>query len=90
MKGLGGRRVAADYRITEAVRLSRLAFEVIAGPARPTGTYTFAAAGPGQTTVTFALDLQPRGLMRLMTPMINKQVRREVASLDYLKSAMER
>lgn len=90
MKGLGGRRVTADYRITEAVRPSRLSLEVIAGPARPTGTYTFTAAGPGQTTVTFALDLQPRGLMCLIAPMINKQVRQEVTSLDNLKSVLER
>lgn len=89
LKGPGGRRIAGDYRITIWQRPSRLAFEVISGPARPTGTYTLDSVGPGQTSVTFALDLKPTGFMRLMGPMIAKQVRSEVASLDKLKAVLE-
>lgn len=89
MKGPGGRRIAGDYRVTVADRPSRLSFEVIAGPARPTGTYTFRPDGAGATAVTFSLDLQPTGFMRLMAPMINKQVKQEVASLDALKSQLD-
>ena len=89
MKGPGGRRIAADYRITESQPPSRLAFEVVAGPARPTGVYTLGAAGADATSVTFALDVQPRGFMRLMAGMIGKQVRQEVAALDELKAVME-
>jgi hypothetical protein len=63
--------------------------EVIAGPARPTGVYTLRPVGPSRTEVTFALDLQPRGLMRLMGPAIARQVKKEVASLDKLKEILE-
>jgi hypothetical protein len=34
------------------------------------------------------MDLKPRGLMVLMSPMINKQVRAEVSNIDNLGSAM--
>jgi hypothetical protein len=39
--------------------------------------------------VRFALDLQPTGIMKLMSPMITKQMRREVAQLDSLKARLE-
>jgi len=39
--------------------------------------------------VRFYLELRPRGLMILMTPMIAAQVRREVAALDNLKAVLE-
>ena len=89
MKGPGGRRIAADYRVTTWERPLALGFEVTAGPARPTGLYTLIAAAPDRTEVRFSLDLQPRGLMRLMGPMIAKQVRQEVATLDNLKGVLE-
>jgi len=34
------------------------------------------------------MDLKPRGLMILMAPMINKQVKAEVANLDNLPAAL--
>jgi len=47
--------------------------------------------GTGQATVVrFALDLQPTGFMKLMTPMIARQMRREVAQLETLKKVLER
>ena len=36
-KGPFGRRIAADYEVTECETRSRLAFRVIPGPARPEG-----------------------------------------------------
>ena len=49
---------------------------------------------PDQTTrVRFALDLRPAGLMKLMklmTPMITRQMRHEVSRLDNLKPILER
>jgi len=42
------------------------------------------------TRVRFTLDLTPAGLMKLMTPMISRQMRREVAQLDNLKAILER
>jgi uncharacterized protein YndB with AHSA1/START domain len=89
MKGPGGRRIAGDYRITTSERPSRLAFEVISGPARPTGTFSFGADGPARTSVTFALDIKPTGMMRLMGPMIARQMQAEVAALDTLKAVLE-
>jgi hypothetical protein len=62
---------------------------VIAGPARPVGVFEL-TENPDQTTrVRFALDLKPAGLMRLMTPVITRQVRHEVARLDALKTVLD-
>lgn len=36
------------------------------------------------------MDLKPRGLMVLMTPVINKQVKAEVSHIDNLSAAMDR
>jgi uncharacterized membrane protein len=88
MKGPGGRSIAGNFRITRCDEPTRLDFEVIAGPARPTGSYALRDAGSGSTEVTFTMDLKPRGLMVLMTPMINKQVSAEVANIDNLPAAM--
>jgi len=88
MRGPGGRSIAGDYRITRFDEPSRLDFEVTAGPARPTGSFVLRETGSGSTEVTFTLDLKPRGLVVLMTPMINKQVRAEVANIDGLAAAL--
>lgn len=69
---------------------TRLEFQVIAGPARPVGVFELTESAPGITTVRFTLDLQPAGLMKLLTPMIAGQVRHEVAQLDTLKTVLER
>src|SRR5689334_22737896 len=45
LKGPGGRRIDGDYEITEVKPNELIAFQVIAGPARPTGTYRFEAVG---------------------------------------------
>ncbi|WP_125610631.1 SRPBCC family protein [Specibacter cremeus] len=88
MAGPGGRAIAGDYEITEAVPGERLSFHVVAGPARPTGTYTFTAEDAG-TRVKFALDVQPSGMMKLLSPAIARTMRQEVAQLDRLKSVLE-
>ena len=46
VRGPGGRRVDADYRITAFEPARRLAFEAIAGPVRPTGEYLFPSWRP--------------------------------------------
>ncbi|MDL9981040.1 SRPBCC family protein [Microbacterium sp. ASV49] len=88
LAGPGGRSVAGDYRITRADRPSRIEFEVIAGPLRPKGTYTLDAEGGG-TSVTFALDAQPSGFMRLMSGTIRKTMAAEVGALGALKQVLE-
>src|SRR5262249_20068391 len=57
MKGPGGRSIPGDYRVTRHEPPARLDFEVIAGPARPTGRFDLQAKTPDSTEVTFTLDL---------------------------------
>jgi uncharacterized membrane protein len=87
MKGPGG-RIDADYEIVECKPNEWIKFQVVAGPARPTGTYRFESAGKS-TKVTFTLDFQPKGLAKLMNGMIEKNMRAEVGNLSNLKSYLE-
>ncbi len=88
MKGPTG-RIDADYKVVEAVPGSLVRFEVTAGPARPQGTFKLEHAG-ASTKVTFTLDFQPKGLARMMEPMINRQMQSEVAAIEKLKEVLER
>ncbi len=87
LKGPGG-RIDGDYKITECKPNEFIRFEVIAGPARPIGTYAFATDGKS-TTVNFILDFQTRGIAKLMEPMINQSMKSEVATLSNLKMYVE-
>ncbi len=87
MKGPGG-RIAADYEIVECRPYEWIKFQVVAGPARPVGTYKLEAAGKS-TKVTFVLDYHPKGLARLMDGMINNSMQAEVGNLANLKSCLE-
>src|SRR5678815_1633109 len=78
LKGPGGRRIDGDYKITESRQNELIRFQVIAGPARPTGTYRFESVG-NSTHLTFILDFEPKGLAKLMDPMINSSMRSEIA-----------
>lgn len=88
MTGPRGRTIRGDYRVTRFDEPDRLDFEVTAGPARPVGSFVLRAVSAGSTEVTFTLDLKPRGVMVLMTPMINKQVAAEVDNIHLLPVAM--
>jgi uncharacterized protein YndB with AHSA1/START domain len=88
MSGPGGRNVAGDYRITEFEEPTRIAFEVITGPARPRGTFELTAIDPQHTRVRFRLELEPHGAARLMAPMIRSQMTKEVAALDNVGKAL--
>jgi uncharacterized protein YndB with AHSA1/START domain len=89
VSGPGGRRIDADYRVTACEPPSRLDFEGTAGPVRPIGVFELRPEGSDRTTVRFDLTAEPHGLMRVMGPMIGKQVRAEVAQLDRLKTVLE-
>jgi uncharacterized membrane protein len=89
LKGPGGRPITGDYEIIEAQPNSLIVFRVIAGPARPTGTYHLSERD-GATTVHFTLDYQPSGLGWLMDPLIAQSMRSEVAALANLKAYLER
>ena len=88
LKGPGGRRIDGDYEIVELRPNELIAFQVIAGPARPTGTFRFEPVG-GTTRVTFTLHFEPKGLARLIDPMITSTMRSEVATLTNLKAHLE-
>jgi uncharacterized protein YndB with AHSA1/START domain len=90
LEGPGGRRINGDYRVTVFDPPRRLEFRVTAGPARPTGVFELTENADQTTQVRFVLDLKPAGLMKLMTPVITRQVRHEVAQLDTLKTVLER
>jgi uncharacterized membrane protein len=89
-QGLNGPtgRIAGDYELVEVKRNEWIKFQVIAGPARPSGTYQFESAGDS-TKVTFTLDFQPKGLAKLMDGMINRTMKEEVATLKNLKAYLE-
>src|SRR5258707_8586430 len=81
LTGPGGRRIDGDYRVTVFDPPKRLEFLVTAGPARPSGVFELTENPDRSTQVRFALDLKPTGLMKLMTPMITRQLRSEVGQL---------
>jgi uncharacterized membrane protein len=88
LKGPGGRRIDGDYEITAAEPNSLIRFQVIAGPARPTGIYRLETAGD-TTRVTLILEYATRGLVRLMDSMIERTMRAEVEMLANLKAYLE-
>jgi uncharacterized protein YndB with AHSA1/START domain len=90
LAGPGGRRIQGDYRVTAFDPPRRLEFLVTAGPARPSGTFELTEAPDHCTQVRFTLDIKPTGLMKLITPMIARQMRSEVTQLDTLKTILER
>jgi uncharacterized membrane protein len=90
LRGPGGRPIDGDYRITGYQAPNFIEFQVTAGPARPAGRFALTADGPGRTAVTFSLDLEPTGLMRLMSRMVAKTMRSEVDQLAGLKADLEK
>lgn len=89
VKGPFGRRVAADYEITDYQPDTRIGFKAIAGPVRPEGAFELEPVDGG-TKVTFSLRCSPTGLAKLMTPIVAKTMRSEVAQLDRLCALLER
>jgi uncharacterized membrane protein len=87
LKGPGG-RIDGDYEVVEIKPNELIRFQVIAGLARPTGTYKFESLG-NSTRLIFILDYQPKGLAKLMDSMIAKTMQGEVALLSNLKSYLE-
>ncbi len=88
VKGPFGRRLDADYEVTEYEPGRRLAFRVTAGPVRPRGRYELTPADGG-TRVRFALECELSGAKRLMGPGVSKSMRSEVQNLDRLREVLE-
>ena len=87
VKGPGGRRIDADYRVTTYEPNSRLAFEAIAGPVRPRGQYVLEEVA---TRLTFALHAELGGIKKLlMGGAVQKTMDSEVEATERLKSLLE-
>lgn len=89
MIGPGGHDIDCDYLITAYDPPRRLDFAIVAGPARPTGSFELAERDGGYTQVSFRLDASPRGLRRLLAPMWARVLRHQVGQLDRLKTVLE-
>src|SRR5258707_7206532 len=87
LKGPTG-RIDGDYELVEVKPNEWIKFQVVSGPARPTGTYKFESVG-SSTRITFTLDFQPKGLAKLMDGMINSSMKEEVGTLANLKRYLE-
>ncbi|HEY8699865.1 MAG TPA: SRPBCC family protein [Arthrobacter sp.] len=88
LAGPRGRPIQGDYRITVADPGHILRFQVIAGPARPEGSYLLTQSQDG-TKVRFILDLRPKGLMKVLDGLVAKTMQSEVGQLAKLKEAIE-
>jgi len=89
VKGPGGRRVDADYRVTVYEPNTRLAFVAIAGPVRPEGEYVFEEV-EGGTRLTFALHAELGGIKKLlMGGAVQKTMDAEVQATERLKTVLE-
>jgi hypothetical protein len=88
LKGPGGRRIDGDYEIVDCRPNEVLTFQVIKGPARPTGTFQLRAVGEA-TEVTFTLHYAPTGIAKLLDPLITRTMHSEVAALSTLKAYLE-
>jgi carbon monoxide dehydrogenase subunit G len=87
--GPGGRRIAADYRVTQIEPDRLLAFETVAGPVRPSGRFVVEEA-PAATKLTFSLDTELAGMKRLvMGKMVAKTMDTEVRNIENIKRLLE-
>ena len=88
VKGPGGRRIPADIEITELTPSETIAFQTVTGPVRPRGRYQLTVVDGG-TRVRFELEADVNGLKRLIAPMVQKSMNKEVGQLDRLKRVIE-
>jgi hypothetical protein len=88
LTGPRGKPIQGDYRITAAEPGRLLAFDVVAGPARPHGEYILSESAGG-TSVRFVLDLKLPGLMKVLDGLVTRTMQGEVAQLRKLKTVLE-
>jgi uncharacterized membrane protein len=88
VQGPMGKRIDADFEVTAYQQDTLLAFRTLAGPVRPEGSYRFEDADGG-THVTFSLNANLSGAQKLMSPMVAKSMRNQVAALGDLKRVLE-
>ena len=87
---MGPRTHSYEWRVSAFDPPHVLGFETLSGPMRPAGTMRFSSEGDG-TRVTFEMALNPRGLMRLIAPVIERRVQRtNTEHLDRFRENLER
>lgn len=72
---MGPRTHTYRWRVSECDPPHRLGFETTSGPMRPAGNMAFRSDGDA-TRVELTLALNPRGLMRILAPLIQRQVQK--------------
>ena len=86
---MGPRVQTYEWRVSAYDRPRLLGFETLSGPMRPSGTMAFSAEGGG-TRIDFQMELNPRGFMKLMGPLIARQVQKvNTEHLAKLKRILE-
>ena len=71
-----GRRVEAEYQLTELVQNRKIAFKSIHGTFPINGVYTFEPAGDA-ADVSFYLEGESGGFFKLADPLINRILQRQ-------------
>ena len=88
--GPGGRGIPADIEVTALDAGARYAFQVVQGPVRPRGEFTFRPTSEGGTEVTLELSAELGGVKKLLVARpVQKSMDGEVAGLDRAKSILE-
>jgi uncharacterized protein YndB with AHSA1/START domain len=87
--GPGGRGIPADIEVTAYDPPRRYAFQVVAGPARPRGTFEVTPSGTG-AAVTFSLAADLGGWKRfVMSRPVQSSMDGEMAGMDRAKALLE-
>ncbi len=74
-----GGKVKSTYEITEHDPPRRVAFRVISGPVRPSGTITVEPVGDGsRSRLTLELDFAGHGIGKLLAPLAMRDARKRV------------
>ena len=90
VRGPGGRRVDADYEVTELEDPRLIGFRAIAGPVRPAGRFELEAMGDA-TVLTFTLHAELSGWKRLLlSRAVQSTMDAEMRALDRLQDLLER
>ena len=78
IRQMGPRAHETQWRMTTYERPSILGWEVLSGPMRPAGSMRFSAERTS-TRVDFEMEMNPRGWMKLMGPLLDRLSQRIVA-----------
>lgn len=86
----GGREIASLVEVAVLDPDRRFVLKMIEGPLPVDADITFTAAGEG-TLMTFGVSGRPRGVMRLLQPLLGRALRRQFRRhCDELKRVLER